>query len=68
MSECISTKEMLPNECGRYLFYLTEKNSLGKSGFWWNCSYNSYEERWYGEGLNGGEVATHWMTLPEPPK
>ncbi|MCP4989849.1 MAG: DUF551 domain-containing protein [Colwellia sp.] len=68
MSEWISVEDALPEECGRYLCYLTEQTSLGQSGFWWNCSYNSYDKRWGGEGLYGGETVTHWMHPPDTPK
>ena len=60
----IPVSERIPDEIGRYWCYVEEQNSLGKSHFQWNCSWNS--ERWWVEG--GGGTVTHWMPLAEPPR
>ncbi|WP_316502023.1 DUF551 domain-containing protein [Klebsiella aerogenes] len=54
----------LPEEGGRYWCYVEEQNSLGKSHYQWNCSWNG--EIW-GSAMMYGRV-THWMPLPNPPK
>ncbi|WP_376751432.1 DUF551 domain-containing protein [Cronobacter sakazakii] len=53
----------MPDEGGRYWCYVEEINSLGKSHYQWNCSWNG--EDWGGEGFYGR--VTHWQPLPEPP-
>lgn len=60
----IPVSERIPDEIGRYWCYVEEQNSLGKSHFQWNCSWNG--ERWWVEG--GGGTVTHWMPLAEPPR
>ncbi|WP_407209820.1 DUF551 domain-containing protein [Citrobacter portucalensis] len=60
----IPVSERMPDEIGRYWCYVEEQNSLGKSHYQWNCSWNG--ERWWVEG-SGGTV-THWMPLAEPPR
>ncbi|WP_241522401.1 DUF551 domain-containing protein [Chimaeribacter arupi] len=64
MSEWIKCSERVPNEGGRYWCYVEEQNSLGKSHYQWNCSWNG--DCWGGEGFFG--KVTHWMPLPEPPE
>ncbi|EKA0999371.1 DUF551 domain-containing protein [Cronobacter sakazakii] len=59
----IPCSERLPEEGGRYWCYVEEINSLGKSHYQWNCSWNG--EDWGGEGFYGR--VTHWQPLPEPP-
>ncbi|MGG7837560.1 DUF551 domain-containing protein [Klebsiella aerogenes] len=61
----IPVSERKPEESGRYWCYVEEQNSLGKSHYQWNCSWNG--ERWWVESENGG-IVTHWMPLPNPPK
>lgn len=61
----IPVSERMPDEIGRYWCYVEEQNSLGKSHYQWNCSWNG--ERWWIESDNGGRV-THWMPLPAAPK
>ena len=61
----IPCSERMPEEIGRYWCYVEEQNSLGKSHYQWNCSWNG--DRWWVESENGGRV-THWMPLQEPPK
>ncbi|EAA7887203.1 DUF551 domain-containing protein [Salmonella enterica subsp. enterica] len=61
----IPVSERMPEESGRYWCYVEEQNSLGKSHFQWNCSWNG--ERWWIEGGDGGTV-THWMPLPAAPQ
>ncbi|ELY6200927.1 DUF551 domain-containing protein [Cronobacter sakazakii] len=59
----IPCSERMPEEGGRYWCYVEEINSLGKSHYQWNCSWNG--EDWGGEGFYGR--VTHWQPLPEPP-
>ncbi|HHK9580797.1 TPA: DUF551 domain-containing protein [Citrobacter braakii] len=61
----IPVSERMPDEIGRYWCYVEEQNSLGKSHYQWNCSWNG--ERWWIESDNGGRV-THWMELPAAPQ
>lgn len=61
----IPCSERMPEEIGRYWCYVEEQNSLGKSHYQWNCSWNG--DRWWVESESGGRV-THWMPLQEPPK
>ena len=61
----IPVNERMPDEIGRYWCYVEEQNSLGKSHYQWNCSWNG--ERWWIESDNGGRV-THWMELPAAPQ
>ncbi|MGS0639104.1 DUF551 domain-containing protein [Citrobacter sp. VF227] len=61
----IPVGERMPDEMGRYWCYVEEQNSLGKSNYQWNCSWNG--ERWWVESDNGGRV-THWMELPAAPQ
>ncbi|MCR1576454.1 MAG: DUF551 domain-containing protein [Klebsiella aerogenes] len=60
----IPVSERLPEEGGRYWFYVEEQNSLGESHYQWNCSWNG--EIWGGAMMYGR--VTHWMPLPNPPK
>lgn len=59
----IKCSERMPEEGGRYWCYVEEINSLGRSHYQWNCSWNG--EEWGGEALNGR--VTHWMPLPAAP-
>ncbi|MGI1966628.1 DUF551 domain-containing protein [Citrobacter freundii] len=61
----IPVSERMPEASGRYWCYVEEQNSLGKSHYQWNCSWNG--ERWWVESDNGGRV-THWMELPAAPQ
>lgn len=61
----IPCSERMPEEIGRYWCYVEEQNSLGKSHYQWNCSWNG--DRWWVENENGGRV-THWMPLPAAPQ
>lgn len=61
----IPCSERMPEEIGRYWCYVEEQNSLGKSHYQWNCSWNG--DRWWVESENGGRV-THWMPLPAAPQ
>lgn len=61
----IPCSERMPQEVGRYWCYVEEQNSLGKSHYQWNCSWNG--DRWWVESENGGRV-THWMPLPAAPQ
>ncbi|HFE8995022.1 TPA: DUF551 domain-containing protein [Raoultella ornithinolytica] len=61
----IPVSERMPEESGRYWCYVEEQNSLGKSHYQWNCSWNG--ERWWVENESGG-VVTHWMPLPAAPQ
>lgn len=61
----IECSERIPDEIGRYWCYVEEQNSLGKSHYQWNCSWNG--DRWWVESGNGGRV-THWMPLPTAPQ
>jgi len=65
VQDWIPCSERMPEEFGRYWCYVEEQNSLGKSHYQWNCSWNG--DRWWVESENGGRV-THWMPLQEPPK
>ncbi|HFE8672409.1 TPA: DUF551 domain-containing protein [Klebsiella pneumoniae] len=60
----IPVSERLPEEGGRYWCYVEEQNSLGKSHYQWNCSWN--KGAWSDKALTGR--VTHWMPLPNPPK
>ena len=60
----IPVSEGLPEEGGRYWCYVEEQNSLGKSHYQWNCSWNG--EIWGGAMMYGR--VTHWMPLPNPPR
>jgi len=66
--EWISVNDRLPEEGGRYWCFLEHQNDLGKSNFQWNCSFNETESVFSDSTLNDGEIVTHWMPLPEPPK
>ncbi|MDU1652669.1 MAG: DUF551 domain-containing protein [Leclercia adecarboxylata] len=61
----IPCSERMPEEIGRYWCYVEEQNSLGKSHYQWNCSWNG--DRWWVESENGGRV-THWMPLQAAPQ
>ena len=61
----IPCSERVPEEIGRYWCYVEEQNSLGKSHYQWNCSWNG--DRWWVESENGGRV-THWMPLQAAPQ
>lgn len=60
----IPCSERMPEEIGRYWCYVEEQNSLGKSHYQWNCSWNG--ELWGGEMMYGR--VTHWMPLPAAPQ
>ncbi len=60
----IPVSERLPEEGGRYWCYVEEQNSLGKSYYQWNCSWNG--EIWGGAMMYGR--VTHWMPLPAAPQ
>ncbi|MFC2935974.1 DUF551 domain-containing protein [Klebsiella michiganensis] len=60
----IPVSEQLPEEGGRYWCYVEEQNSLGKSHYQWNCSWNG--EIWGGAMMYGR--VTHWMPLPAAPQ
>ena len=60
----IPVSERMPEESGRYWCYVEEQNSLGKSHYQWNCSWNG--EVWSEKALTGR--VTHWMPLPAAPK
>lgn len=60
----VPCSERMPDEIGRYWCYVEEQNSLGKSHYQWNCSWNG--ELWGGEMMYG--LVTHWVPLPNPPK
>ncbi|MES0320303.1 DUF551 domain-containing protein [Citrobacter sedlakii] len=60
----ISCSERMPEEIGRYWCYVEEQNSLGKSHYQWNCSWNG--ELWGGAMMYGR--VTHWMPLPAAPQ
>ncbi|EJF4781685.1 DUF550 domain-containing protein [Salmonella enterica] len=60
----IPVSERMPEESGRYWCYEEEQNSLGKSHYQWNCSWNG--QAWSDKALSGR--VTHWMPLPEPPQ
>ena len=59
----IACADRMPEEGGRYWCYVEEQNSLGKSHYQWNCSWNGDE--WGGEALSGH--VTHWQPLPAAP-
>lgn len=60
----IKCSERAPEEGGRYWCYVEEQNSLGKSHYQWNCSWNG--DCWSDDALSGR--VTHWMPLPAAPK
>ncbi|EBC9695743.1 DUF551 domain-containing protein [Salmonella enterica subsp. enterica serovar Heidelberg] len=60
----IPVSERMPEESGRYWCYVEEQNSLGKSHYQWNCSWNG--EVWSDTALSGR--VTHWMPLPAAPQ
>lgn len=60
----IPCSERMPEESGRYLCYVEEQNSLGKSHYQWNCSWNG--DVWSDKALTGR--VTHWMPLPAVPQ
>ncbi|MFU1850827.1 dATP/dGTP pyrophosphohydrolase domain-containing protein [Citrobacter portucalensis] len=60
----IPVSERMPEESGRYWCYVEEQNSLGKSHYQWNCSWNG--EVWSEKALTGR--VTHWIPLPAAPK
>lgn len=60
----IKCSERMPEEGGRYWCYVEEQNSLGKSHYQWNCSWNGDE--WSDKALTGR--VTHWMPLPAAPE
>ncbi len=64
VSGWIPVSERLPEEGGRYWCYVEEQNSLGKSHYQWNCSWN--EGAWSDKALTGR--VTHWMLLPAAPQ
>lgn len=59
----IPVSERVPEEGGRYWCYVEEQNSLGKSHYQWNCSWNG--DVWSDKALTGR--VTHWMPLPAGP-
>ena len=64
VSGWIPVSERLPEKGGRYWCYVEEQNSLGKSHYQWNCSWN--EGAWSDKALTGR--VTHWMPLPAAPQ
>lgn len=60
----IPVSERLPDEVSSYWCYVEEQNSLGKSHYQWNCSWNGDE--WSDASLTGR--VTHWQPLPAAPK
>lgn len=60
----IPVSERMPEEGGRYWCYVEEQNSLGKSHYQWNCSWNG--DVWSDKALTG--LVTHWMPLPAAPQ
>ncbi|MFS9561500.1 DUF551 domain-containing protein [Enterobacter hormaechei] len=60
----VACSERMPEESGRYWCYVEEQNSLGKSCYQWNCSWNG--DVWGGEMMHGR--VTHWQPLPEAPQ
>lgn len=55
--------DRLPDEIGRYWCYVEHQDSLGKSHYQWNCSWNGHT--WSERDLIGR--VTHWMPLPAAP-
>ncbi|ELY4546034.1 DUF551 domain-containing protein [Cronobacter sakazakii] len=64
VSGWIACSERMPAESGRYWCYVEEQNSLGKSHYQWNCSWNG--DVWSDKALTGR--VTHWMPLPAAPQ
>ncbi|MEY7220171.1 DUF551 domain-containing protein [Klebsiella pneumoniae] len=60
----IPVSEKMPEEGGRYWYYVEEQNSLGKSHYQWNCSWDG--DVWSDKALTGR--VTHWMPLPAGPQ
>ncbi|HBW2298306.1 TPA: DUF551 domain-containing protein [Klebsiella pneumoniae] len=60
----IPVSERMPEEGGRYWCYVEDQNSLGKSHYQWNCSWNG--DVWSDKALTGR--VTHWMPLPAGPQ
>ncbi|MEV9402478.1 DUF551 domain-containing protein [Klebsiella pneumoniae] len=60
----IPVSERVPEEGGRYWCYVEKQNSLGKSHYQWNCSWNG--DVWSDKALTGR--VTHWMPLPAAPQ
>lgn len=60
----IPVSERIPEEGGRYWCYVEEQNSLGKSHYQWNCSWNG--DAWSDKALTGR--VTHLMPLPAAPQ
>ncbi|MCP6623944.1 DUF551 domain-containing protein [Klebsiella pneumoniae] len=60
----IPVSERMPEEGGRYWCYVEEQNSLGKSHYQWNCSWNG--DVWSDKALTGR--VTHWMPPPCAPR
>lgn len=60
----IPVSERMPEESGRYWCYVEEQNSLGKSHYQWNCSWNG--DVWSDKALTGR--VTHWKPLPAAPQ
>ncbi|WP_406912335.1 DUF551 domain-containing protein [Klebsiella pneumoniae] len=60
----IPVSEQMPEKGGRYWCYVEEQNSLGKSHYQWNCSWNG--DAWSDKALTGR--VTHWMPLPAAPR
>lgn len=64
LPQWIPCSERMPEESGRYWCYVEEQNSLGKSHYQWNCSWNG--DVWSDKALTGR--VTHWMPLPAAPQ
>lgn len=64
LGKWIPVSERMPEEGGRYWCYVEEQNSLGKSHYQWNCSWNG--DVWSDKALTGR--VTHWMQLPAAPQ
>ncbi|MCS2167570.1 DUF551 domain-containing protein [Scandinavium manionii] len=60
----IKCSERNPEEGGRYWCYVEEQNSLGKSHYQWNCSWNG--DVWSDAALTGR--VTHWQPLAAAPQ
>ncbi|WP_052285672.1 DUF551 domain-containing protein [Kluyvera genomosp. 1] len=60
----ITVSERLPEDGGRYWCYVEEQNSLGKSHYQWNCSWNGDA---FSDAALTGRV-THWQPLPAAPQ